>query len=162
MKYLSILISQFSIQKGYTLVELLLAMSIVGVLFGLTTISLVNAQRSTSVATSEEMLIADLKSQQTKAMNGTEGGGGFGVHFDSNNTYILFNGLTYDITDPANSPVSVDDNISFSGNHTEIVFLPVNGEVKDFTAPQTITVANTAGPEQRIIEINRYGVVIQD
>lgn len=145
---------------GYTLVELLMAMTIIGILFGLTTISLVNVQRSTSVAASKEMLIADLKSQQTKAMNGTEGGGGFGVHFDSNNTYTLFQGTIFNPASTTNSPVSVDDNISFSGN--DIVFSSVNGEIQGFSTPPTITVANTAGPEQRIIRLNRYGVVIQD
>lgn len=141
---------------GFTLIELLLAISITGILFGLTTISLSGAQRSTSIATSEEMLIADLKSQQAKAMNGTDyNGESFGVRFDSSNTYTLFQGTT-------TSPVSVDDNISFSGN--EIIFSSINGEVKDYSDinPPTIMVSDTVGSGLKTIKLNRYGVVIED
>jgi len=148
-------------QAGFTLIELLLAISIIGILFGLTTISLLKAQQSTAVGTSEEMLIADLKNQQAKAMNGTDNGGSFGVHFESN-TYILFNGDAYVLDDPKNSSVSVDENISFSGNN--IVFLPVSGEIKDYldADPPIITVTNATGSEQKAIQLNKHGVVVQD
>lgn len=151
-------------KNGFTLIELLLAMSIIGILFGLTTINLLGAYRSTSVATSEEMLIADLKSQQAKAMNGTDSGGSFGVHFSipADNTYTLFQGPSFDSTSLTNSPVSVSDSISFSGS--DVVFLPVTGEVYDFDAtPPTITVVDTTGGSgPKTIQLNRYGVVIQD
>lgn len=140
-------------QSGFTLIELLLAISIVGVLFGLTTFSLLHAQQKTSITTSEEMLIADLKGQQTKAMNGIENGGSFGVRFSLNNTYTLFHGAI-------NSPVTVDDNISFTSNGSgnNIIFSPVSGEI----TPTTITVKNAASSEQKNIVLNKYGVVTQD
>lgn len=151
-----------ALQVGFTLIEILLVISITGILFGLTTIGLIKAQSTTSVRASEEMLIADLKSQQAKAMNGTDNAGSFGVHFSSNNTYTLFQGVNFDPDSPANSPVSVDGNISISGN--DIIFLPVSGAVKDFleTAVPTIIVTNATGSEQKTIKLNRYGVITQD
>jgi prepilin-type N-terminal cleavage/methylation domain-containing protein len=148
-------------QVGFTLIELLLVISIIGILFGLTTINLVNAQTSTSIVTSKNMLIADLKSQQTKAINGIDGSGSFGVHFSSNNRYTLFRGASFAGASSIFS-VSIDGNISFSGN--DIIFSPVTGEIQGFsnTAPPTITVANTVGLGQKVIIFNRYGVVIQD
>lgn len=149
-------------KKGFTLIELLLAISIVGILFGLTTISLANVRESTTISTSSELIIADLKSQQTKAMNGTDGGGNFGVHFSANNSYILFRGTSFDSTSPANSLVSVDENITFSAG--DIIFSPVSGEVTNFIEvnPPIVTVTNSNGSAQKTIILNRYGVVVQD
>ena len=146
-------------ERGFTLIELLLVIAIAGILFGITTFNLAKTQRSTSVATSEEMLIADLRSQQVKAMNGTDNGGSFGIHFSSNNTYTLFQGTNFT---GVGLPVTVDDNISFTGS--DIVFSSINGEVKDFSAaiPPTVVVADTVGTGQKTIILNRYGVVIQD
>jgi len=148
-------------QNGFTLIELLLVISIIGILFGLTTISLVNAQTSTSIATSRDMLVADLKSQQAKAINGTDGSGSFGVHFSSNNTYTLFQGASFAGATSVFS-VTIDNNISFSGN--DIIFSPVSGEIQGFsdTTPPTITVTNTVGIGQKVITFNKFGAVTQD
>lgn len=148
-------------QIGFTLIELLLVISIIGILFGLVTISLTKAQQSTYIAASEEMLVADLKSQQAKAMNGTDGGGSFGVHFSSSDTYILFQGASF-AGASSTSSVSIDNNISFSGN--DIIFSPIKGEIQGYLdiAPSTIILTNTDGSENKTIIFNRLGVITQD
>ena len=141
--------------KGFTLIELILAISIIAILFGLSTMNLLHAQNSTTVTTVEETLISDLKSQQTKAMNGTDSGGSFGIHFSSDSTYTLFQGTSYDPSSGSNSPITIDA-ITFSGN--DVVFSSINGE----TTATTITVAHTNGLETKTIQLNKYGAVIVD
>jgi prepilin-type N-terminal cleavage/methylation domain-containing protein len=156
MKIFNFQFSIFKSEEGFTLVELLLAIGIAGILLSLTTIGLLNAQRTTSLVTAEESLIADIKSQQIKAMNGIQGSGNFGIHFASTNTYTLFQGSTFGGAS-STSPVSLDDNITLSGS--DVIFSKVSGEI---TTPATITVTNTANGTSKTIQMNKYGVITGD
>lgn len=148
-------------EQGFTIIELLLAIGIVSILFGLTTFNLLKTQNSTSVATAKETLIADLKSQQLKAMNGTDGAGSFGIHFPGNSTYTLFKGINYVNGAPSNADVTIDGGINFSCpscTNNDIVFTQITGEA----APSSFIVAHAAGNDSRTIVINKYGVVTSD
>lgn len=146
--------------RGFTLVELLISIGIVSLLLGLTTINLLNVQRTTSVTAALEKLNADMKSQQIKAMNGAGSGGSFGVHLSSN-TYILFHGASYNPNDPTNSQVLLDSNIALSSTFTgdTVVFDQRTGEVCLLACTKMITVRNTSGTEQQTMTLNRYGTV---
>ena len=134
---------------GFTLIELLIVIGITTILLSLSTINLVRVQQKTNLTAVVDTLIADLKSQQIKAMKGDSGGGDFGIHFTGSNSYILT---------PDNFTVNLDNPIqisSFPGN--DIVFTQISGEVAN--APNTITLTNSAGGDQQIIDINKYGVI---
>lgn len=148
-------------QAGYTLIELLVVMGIAGILLGFVTINLLHVQQGTSLSTAEEMLIADMRSQQMKAMQGTSGGGSFGIHFSSDNTYTLFQGASYDASSSTNFPVSVDGPVTFASG-SDIIFDSVSGAVHNFNSPVSVTVTNTASSDQKIIQLNRYGVITQE
>src|SRR5690348_3412748 len=88
-------------QAGFTLIELVIVLGIVGILFSIATINLVSTQHTTSVSAATDELVADMQTQQTKAMTGTKDTNGnpssYGVHF-TNSSYSLFQG-TSDPTD---------------------------------------------------------------
>lgn len=142
-------------KNGFTLLELLLVMGIAAILLSLTTINLVKVQRNVSVSAATDTLIADLKSQQIKAMSGSSGGGDFGIHFTSSNSYVLFHGTSYDLNDPTNFSVSLDDPLKVSSSPVDIIFSKPSGE----TTTSTVTINNTAGGEVQTLTINKYGVV---
>jgi Tfp pilus assembly protein FimT len=153
--------------RGFTVVELLLIMGITSILLGTITINLLKVQHNTSVSTAIDTLLVDMKGQQVKAMNGalvSSNGDSYGIYFDpiDHSKYILFHGTAYLSSDSTNFSVVLDKSIAaastFTGNI--LVFSEQSGEVANFSSSKnTITLTNTAGPEQAVITVNRYGVV---
>ncbi len=154
-------------QKGFTIVEALLVMSIFIILAGFSTINLLKAKHSSSLSTSVDTFIADLKQQQLKAMVGdTEGraeSGNYGIFFGIN-TYTLFHD-SYSSTDPANFDIPLGDSIQFSNVTfplSQIVFLQGSGDIDNYESTMSaITIKDILDNNQKTIEINRYGVVEQ-
>lgn len=142
---------------GFTLVELLVTIGLLGLLIGLTTISLISVQRRVTLSSTITTLISDLKEQQTKAMTGDTGGvskNSYGIYFDTNR-YILFRGASYSSADPSNFAVDLA-NIDFANPGTSIVFARISGEI---AAASNITLTDITNNQQKTIQINRYGVV---
>lgn len=146
---------------GFTLIELMLVMALIAVLFGIASINLLQAQHNASLTTAEEQLIADLKSQQTKAMNGNGTDSSYGVHIttDGSSTYTLFTGPTYPGSDQF--PETIDSSITFklTSGGNDIIFAPATGETGSV---QTIIVKNNAGGDSKTITLNKYGVITGD
>ncbi len=153
-------------QVGFTLAEMVLVVSIILTLFGIISVDLFRSQTSTSLTSSIQTFISDIKSQQIKAMVGATDGrsssDNYGIYFTPTK-YTLFHGLVYNPTDPANFNVQLDDNITFSSigfNNNTLVFLEQSGEVSTYSAiANTVTIKNTAGTEQKTITVNRYGAI---
>lgn len=148
----------FHYQQGFSLVELLLVMSVAAILFGFTSLSLLNTQHRTTISAAVESLIADMRSQQLKAMAGkavSGAGDSYGIHFDGTSTYTLYHG-TYTAGNSDNVTVSPDEAITFSANPTNIIFSQITGETGGI---DTITAQYASGSEIKTISINKYGVV---
>jgi prepilin-type N-terminal cleavage/methylation domain-containing protein len=145
-------------QRGFALIELMLVIGIMGILLGIVTINLAKVQRNTSLAAATETIISDLKSQQLKAMNGSSetgtSGDSYGVSFDGTNTYVLFRGASKASNPSTNMPVKLDSLITISA--ASVVFAQKSGEL---TTPLSITITNTAGGEQKTLQINKYGAI---
>ena len=89
-------------QSGFTLVELLVVIVIIAVLFALSTINLGQARISTSLTSTTNTLLADIKNQQLLAMVGEQGSTSsqqpHGLYFQ-NNDYVLFADSSYNSSD---------------------------------------------------------------
>jgi type II secretory pathway pseudopilin PulG len=153
------------LEKGFTYAEIIVIMGIVTMLFGFATVNLVKVQRSSSVNATVQTLLTDIKQQQLKAMVGaTEGrtaSDSYGIYLESNR-YSFFHGSVYAPSDTSNFPVKLDSSITISTTfpNNSLIFSRRSGEVTGFVPGQnTITVRNNTGTEQKIITINRYGVI---
>jgi type II secretory pathway pseudopilin PulG len=152
--------------SGFSLPEVMVVVAILIMSTSLVMGNLFSLRQSTSITTTVDSLIVDMKEQQIKAMVGdTEGGvtaGSYGVYFEATR-YILFHGNTYSAADPKNSIVNLDGSIYFSSMTfpgTQIVFFPQSGEVAGFVdGSNTITVKDLKSTKQKVITLNRYGVV---
>lgn len=148
-------------QAGFTLIEVIVMVSLFLALLGLSTINLLNAQHKSYLSTTVDTFIADLKQQQLKAMTGdTEGTGNisnYGVHFETT-SYTLFRDI-YNVANTANFVVNLSGTIQVSTGFpsSQIIFQKGSGEVVN--APNTITFRDTASGEEKVVTINVYGVV---
>jgi type II secretory pathway pseudopilin PulG len=151
--------------KGFTLIEALIVMSIFIILAGLTTINLLNAKHQSSLSTSIDTFISDIKQQQLKAMIGdTEGrttSDNYGIYFGAT-SYTLFHG-TYSTSEPTNFSIPLGDNIQFTNVKfpgSEIIFLRGSGEINSYDSnSSTITLKDILNNSEKTITLNRYGVV---
>jgi prepilin-type N-terminal cleavage/methylation domain-containing protein len=148
-------------QRGFTLIELMLVLSIIGILLGFVSINLVRSQQAASMTSAEEMLVADLRQQQLKSMIGdTEGRADadqYGIYFKSNQ-YVFFHG-TYS-TDPANFTINLDGNLQFESPETYVAFKKVSGEIVSGSVSSVVLRDITNG-NTKTITVNNYGVVTQ-
>ena len=146
-------------QRGFTLVELAVVTSIIVTLLGFITISLVNSQQTASLTSVEEVLLADLKQQQLKAMIGdTEGradAGQYGIHFDLNH-YVLFHG-DYSASEPSNSVINLDSNMQFNNPNFNVIFSKLSGT----TSATIIKLQDNTNFKFKRIYLNTLGVVTQ-
>lgn len=151
--------------KGMTLIEVVLVMGIFSVLATLGTINLLNARSSSSLSSNMYSIIADIKTQQTKAMTGDTEGRSTSDYYSvyiSSNSYTLFHGQTYNAGDSTNTtiPLPTDLTLSTTFPSSKIVFTPAAGEVSAFSAGQnTVTLKNTSTNKQTVLQINKYGTI---
>ena len=154
---------------GYSLPELLLVLSILGVLFSLTTINLFSSYHKNTLNTTISTLLADLKQQQLKTMVGdTEGQttqNEYGVYFPPDGlSYILFLGATYSPPDPANFAIKLNNDLQFSSilvPDRQIVFAKGSGEVANYNPSfANFTLENVRTDETKTIIINQFGTII--
>jgi prepilin-type N-terminal cleavage/methylation domain-containing protein len=149
------------IQRGFTLVELAVATSIIVTLLGFITISLVNSQQKASLTSVEEVLLSNLREQQLKSMVGdTEGreeADVYGIHFDSDQ-YVLFHGAEYSPENNSNLLISLESNMQFNDPNFNVVFSRLDGEIP---AATTINLQDKTNSKLKRIHINTLGVVTQ-
>ncbi len=152
--------------KGFTLIELILVMGITSLLIALGSVSFFSSYKSTNLNAATEVLIADLRSQQSRAMSGESLGGspvdswGIKINADS---YTLF-ANNYDQSNQNNRVVDLPDGYALSSTFPssgQIKFARGTGEIIGFINGQdTITLSNLGS--NRIIELNPYGIIIGD
>ena len=147
-------------QRGFTLVEMAVVTGIVVLLLGFITINLVRSQQGASLASVEEILIADLKQQQLKSMIGdTEGRAGsdyYGIHFDSNQ-YVIFHGTTYSASDNTNFVTGLPSNIQFNNPNFNIIFSKLSGT----TSATIMELQDKTNSRLKKIHMNMSGVITQ-
>ncbi len=158
--------SRGCVRSGFTLVEMLVVMGVVGILLSFTTVNLINFQRRTHVQTSLSTILADIAQQRSRAMNGDTQGretaDAYGIYFQTT-SYTLFHGNTYSAGNPDNVIVAFENPIAFASTtfpNSQIVFSKGSGEVAGFQPSQnTVTFVNTSSNEQTSIQLNVYGTV---
>lgn len=157
----------FNSERGFTLVELGIVFGIIALLLGFITLNLSNVQRTTSVNSTIDTLISDIKSQQTKAMAGTGNSGSgesFGIYFQVDR-YTLFTGTAYSSTNSTNFTVILGSNLVFANStfpNNSLVFLRQSGELNGFIdGMNTIDIQNAQALNKKTVTVNRYGAITE-
>lgn len=144
--------------SGFTLIELIISTSIFLALLTIFWINFSTLPSRATLTSSDQLLMSDIKSQQSMAMNGENA---YGIYF-SEKSYVLFKGTSYNANDPENFTVNFEnDNLSISNNlfsNQIIVFQSGSGEILNFDAlNNSLTLMDNLSGESRQVRLNLYG-----
>ena len=146
---------------GFSLIELIMVMSIMATLIGLITINLVNSQQKASLHSTAQTFISDIRQQQIKAMigdsEGRETADSYGVHIDPDQ-YVLFHGAAYTAGDSSNLEISLPTNMRFVSPGGNVIFSRIGGEI---SVEASVEMQDTTNNNTRTIQLNQYGVVTE-
>jgi prepilin-type N-terminal cleavage/methylation domain-containing protein len=144
-------------KKGFTLVELLVSIGILIVLFSIVTINISPLPSNTLQNSNLDTLLADIKSQQTKAMSSDSS---TGIHFE-NGSYTMFKGATYIPGLTSNTIITLDSGIVFSNvtfPSSVIIFSAGSGDVSGYVAgSDSFILASSVTSKSNTVKINKYG-----
>lgn len=142
---------------GFTLIELIVAIAILVTLFAISTINISPLPSNTLQSTNQDLLVSDLRSQQTKAMSTDSA---YGVHFETA-SYTLFEGDTYTQGLAENTVIDLDSGINFTNitfPNSILVFSAGTGDVANYTfGLDSVDVVSTVTNKTTTIKINKYG-----
>jgi len=153
--------------KGFALIELIVVIGMLAILLGFMTINIFGVQKRTVVTGTVDTLVADFRSQQTKAMTGVTSGGSttptsYGIWFASDR-YILFQGTSYNPNATTNSVIILDPSVTFGSislPNSSVIFATTSGEIVGYNAQlNSVTLSQTDVNMSRTIHVNQYGVI---
>ena len=153
-------------RQGFTIVELLLAMGVFAILAGLGSVNYFSTYNQTSAGTLQEVLIADLRSAQAKAMTGQTSGGvavpSWGVKFLSS-SYVVFPGPSYVAGSSANYIVALPEGMVLTPDFAsdQVLFAKGSGEIIGYDS-EADSLTAVLGTTTKNIELNRLGVIVGD
>jgi prepilin-type N-terminal cleavage/methylation domain-containing protein len=163
-KQISAFCKRPSTQRGYSLLEMLIVISLVITLLSLTTTNLFRFQHTSQLSSTVNSFLADYKEQQIKAMVGdTEGSGAvsnYGIHFETN-SYTLFRN-SYDT---ANLAINLPENIQITTpfSNSQIIFQKGSGIISNYDSGNptnnVIIFTDTVENYSYKLDINKYGVI---
>lgn len=133
---------------GFTLVELLVVMGLVGIIGSMSMLVGMDTFRKSSLRSERDKLVAIIHKARAQSMNniclgaGCTGGKAHGVHL-SGGQYVLFQGTSYGARDIAVDMVTVPEYpVSFSGSVSDVVFETLSGDVITYPSGNDIAISD--------------------
>lgn len=154
-------------ESGFTFVEVVVVMGLIGLLMSIATSSLFQGRQRASVDATAEQIMNDVKETQMKAMLGASSSGtltpGYSIRFETGG-YTVFPGNTYISGDTNNTFVPVDASLTLSTTLPSgmVTFTNLSGDIAGYQDGQSsITIHDTETPGSvRVLEMNRHGIFV--
>ncbi|MDO8564680.1 MAG: prepilin-type N-terminal cleavage/methylation domain-containing protein [bacterium] len=143
--------------KGFTLIEIIIAIAIIAALAGISAVSLGTTNRQEALHMEVGKVLSLLEQARAQTVSG-KGGNAYGVHFEEDRA-VLFSGSVYSASNSANIPQVLHKAVSISaitlvGGGSDVVFKKLTGETaqngtvrlsvrNNANASSTITIAPT-------------------
>ena len=155
--------NEFPSNKGFTIPELLVVMSIILTIFAFAGINLLNIIPDAGLTEISQSFMADAKAQQNSAMLGEAGGVSLSDYSVRINTgsYVLFKGQVYLEGDPANYTVKYPQNISAGSGFvgSTITFSALSGNVKNYNEAANQVTFSAVNNKSITLKFNKLGNV---
>lgn len=153
-------------RQGFSLLEIIVAMAIVGGLFVLGANTLFAPQRTNTLEVTIDTLLAELSNQQNKSMNSDTGVGtaksSYGVYFTATG-YTTFQGSSYSAGNSTNFTTTINENLRFSLIDlpgSQLIFATGSGALANYSASQTtVVIQDAVGGLTKTLTVNQHGVV---
>ncbi len=140
--------------KGFTLIEIILAIGILGILTSISINSFHSAQLKKQQDGIVQSIIAHLEKQKTDTQAG-KGGSNYGIKFNEDE-YILFAGTSYSASSPTNSHVPVVSDFQIEetiSNASNIIFFSrLYGESNEMATITVSHITDAIDPQSIVIE----------
>lgn len=152
--------------RGFVFMELIIVFAVVAILTTLALNNIPGSQRSTTLTGTVDTLISDIRSQQTKAMEGTLTGqtvpNGYGIEF-SPSQYTLFAGQIYSASASTNTVVPLNSRVIFSFigfPNNSLVFASTSGGIVGYaTNSSLLTLKESDSGATESLQLDHYGVI---
>jgi Tfp pilus assembly protein PilE len=148
--------------KGFSLIQVITSIAIIGVLTAIVTGSFRTAQIKKQEQGITQALLASLDKQKANTVTG-KNGSNYGVKINSTN-YILFTGTSY-ATSSSNPTVTLDSNFRLTetiANATNIIYFSKLTGAANETATITVShITNKVPPQNILIEASGAISVIE-
>ncbi len=142
------------IYSGFTFVEMLAVLAIMGILFAMVIYWYSSARSSTLLNTTTDSIVATLETAKNNALAG-KNGQSYGVKF-ATSTYISFVGTTYSAVATTNIAYTVDNSLSLSETISDpnniIVFDRLTGAANTTATVTVMQISNNSNKKNILIE----------
>ena len=147
--------------KGFTMIEILVVVSLIAIVASFALYVSTSTFRGFSIRSERDTIVSALQKARSQAMSniclGTPSsctdGLPHGVHFNANQ-YVIYQGATYNSSDPNNQAIPVNNPIVQHGNPADILFNQLDGSSNG----GTITLTLAGQPSEQII-VNSEGQI---
>jgi prepilin-type N-terminal cleavage/methylation domain-containing protein len=152
------------LQKGFTLVELIISIALIAIIAGISFSNLGGHQKKLEVDLEAEKIVAYLRETRNRAIAGQDNSS-WGIHFvnvsNGDDYYNLFKGLTFStsaIVETRFLSKKIQFLIPAINENVDVVFLKSSGELS--SSEKIIILQSIINPEiTSTIEINKLGQI---
>ena len=145
--------------NGFTLVELLIVLSILALLIGITLTTFISFRKSQSLALDVQTITSVLRQARNQTLS-SKNASVYGVHF-SQGVVTLFTGATYTVGAATNEDFNLSGadtivTISLAGGGSDVVFIRLTGET---VQNGTIVVSSPSTSQAKTVTIYKTGLI---
>lgn len=151
--------SAASIKRGFTLIELVLSMTFLGILIGLFLLYNQSSQLRADLNSQTSNIVHYLRLAQSSSASGLNDTD-HGLHLEDN-SYTLFEGSSYNESNPDNFVIDLPptleiESVNLHGGGDNIIFTKPNGETTNYG---TFSVVSTSLNESFTITVTDLGTI---
>lgn len=152
------------IKKGFTLIELVLVVTIIGLVVVFSMVVFSNQQNQTSLESTILEVNSAIRESQNKSISQSQdipGDDNYGVYF-TNTSYTVFKGSNYSPNNPTNFTVNFGSGITLSNINlpgSQLIFDRLSGRLTTYSETQNSLIFSTFDNVTKTVVINPYGAI---
>lgn len=146
-------------KHGFTMIELILSLTLISIIFGFTMLYYRNSQIRADINSQAQNIAHHLRLAQSSASSGLQNTN-HGVHFETS-SYTIFKGPSFNLSDSSNFTINLPEtitinNINLNGGENDIIFSKINGETENYG---TISINSTQINKTVTITVTSVGSI---